>query len=73
MRIAGSRAENLMLTACDAGLGTCCIGFAVPLLNTPEAKAEMAFPEAASAIAPIIVGYPSAVPSAVARNPPQIL
>ena len=28
-------AENLMLAACALGLGTCCIGAAVPALNTP--------------------------------------
>jgi nitroreductase len=66
-------AENLMLAACDAGLGTCCIGFALPLLNTPEAKSEMALPEEGAAVAAIIMGYPEAVPPAVARKAPQIV
>jgi nitroreductase len=66
-------AENLMLTACDAGLGTCCIGFALPFLNTPEAKAEMSFPPSGAVVAAIIVGYPRAAVPAVPRNPPQIL
>jgi nitroreductase len=66
-------AENLMLAACDAGLGTCCIGFAIPLLNTPDAKDQMALPEAGVAVAPIIVGYPRDVPPVVARNAPQIV
>jgi nitroreductase len=65
-------AENLMLTACDLGLGTCCVGFAVPLLNTPEVKAELAIPESAVVIAPIIVGYPRAQTPAPPRAAPRI-
>lgn len=34
-------AENLMLSACALGLGTCCIGSAIPALNSPEAKSEL--------------------------------
>ena len=45
-------AENLMLAATDAGLGTCCIGFAIPLLNTPEVKAEIGFGAAGEVFAP---------------------
>jgi nitroreductase len=66
-------AENLMLAACDAGLGTCCIGFAIPLLNTPEVKREIDFPSGGIAVAPIILGYPAAHPMPVPRREPQIL
>ena len=66
-------AQNLMLAACDAGLGTCPIGFAVPLLNTPEIKAEMGFPPAAIAVAPIVLGHPASTPAAVARFEPRVL
>ena len=34
-------AENLMLAACAAGLGTCPIGLAVEALNTPHWKKEL--------------------------------
>ncbi|HTO73096.1 MAG TPA: nitroreductase family protein, partial [Gemmatimonadales bacterium] len=34
-------AENLMLAATGLGLGTCCIGFAIPVLDTPEVKQEL--------------------------------
>jgi nitroreductase len=34
-------AENLMLAACALGLGTCCIGSAIPALNSPEGKPEL--------------------------------
>jgi nitroreductase len=66
-------AENLMLAACDQGLGTCCIGFAVPLLNTADVKAELQIPAGGAAIAPVIVGYPSASVAPVARAAPKIL
>jgi nitroreductase len=66
-------AENLMLAACDAGLGSCCVGFAVGVLNTPEVKAELQWPPAGAAIAPLILGYPSETPPAVARAEPRIV
>ncbi len=37
-------AQNLMLAACTIGLGTCCIGLALPYLNTAETKAELEIP-----------------------------
>jgi nitroreductase len=66
-------AENLMLAACDAGLGSCPIGFSVPVLNTAEVKAELNLPASAVVVAPIIVGYPSAVAPFVPRNDPRIV
>lgn len=66
-------AENLMLAACDLGLGSCCIGFAVSLLNTPEIKAELAIPAHARVVAPIIVGYPRAPTHAPPHAAPWVL
>lgn len=66
-------AANLMLAACDAGLGTCCIGFALSVLNTPEVKAELGLPGAGVAVAPIIVGHPRAPAPAVVRAEPTIV
>jgi nitroreductase len=66
-------AENLMLAACEAGLGTCCIGFALPLLNTPDAKAELGLPSKGIAVAAIIVGHPAVAPPPVPRAEPQVL
>jgi nitroreductase len=65
-------AQNLMLSACEAGLGTCCIGFAVSVLNFPDVKQELGIPAAGAAIAPIIVGYPSSSVAPVPRKEPQI-
>jgi nitroreductase len=66
-------AENLMLAACSLDLGTCCIGFAIPLLNTPEIKQELRIPADVTAVAPIIVGVPTGPTPPVPRQPPDIL
>ncbi len=66
-------AENLMLAATAQGLGTCCIGFAVPVLNLTETKLELGIPAEGAAVAPIIVGVPSAWPASTSRKAPEIL
>jgi nitroreductase len=66
-------AENLMLAACAIDLGTCCIGFAVPVLNTPDVKRELGIPADATAIAPIIVGVPKGITPPVGRKAPDVL
>ena len=65
-------AENLMLAAHAAGLGSCWIGFAQGYLNTPEGKAVLDLPSAWVSVAPIIIGYPKSAPTPVPRNEPQI-
>jgi nitroreductase len=66
-------AENLMLAACDRGLGTCCIGFAVAALNSPETKHELGIPDGVEAFAPIILGVPHGEPNPVPRKRPLVL
>lgn len=66
-------AENLMLTACAQGLGTCVIGLAVSALNTPEWKTKLNIPSEVTAIAPIIVGIPAGETPVVVRKSPEIL
>jgi nitroreductase len=66
-------AQNLMLAARDVGLGTCPIGLAVPILNTPGVRQELQFPSTGVVIAPIVLGYPSAWPPAVPRAEPRIV
>ncbi len=66
-------AENLMLTACAMGLGSCIIGNALPIFNVPEIKAEFGIPAEYCAIAPIIIGYPSAATLPVSRKDPVAL
>jgi nitroreductase len=66
-------AENLMLAACAMGLGTCCIGFGVPVLNRAEVKAELGIPEDVVAVAPIIVGVPREDAPQTPRKAPEII
>jgi nitroreductase len=66
-------AENLMLAAHAEGLGSCCIGFAIGLLNEPDVKVELGIPEQGAAVAPIIVGVPLGPVWRASRKPPQIL
>jgi len=66
-------AANMMLAATDAGLGTCPIGFAVPVLNVPEVKAEIGLPPTGVAVAPILVGYPTGPAPLVPRAEAKIL
>jgi nitroreductase len=66
-------AENLMLAACAMGLGTCCIGFAIPALRTPDVKQEFGIPPDVTAVAPIIVGRPRGDTPPVGRREPLVL
>jgi nitroreductase len=65
-------AENVMLAAYGLGLGTCCIGFALGALNTPQLKMDLGVPDDAMVVAAIIVGQPAGKPASVPRKPPQI-
>jgi nitroreductase len=66
-------AENLMLAAVADGLGTCCVGSALPGLNAPEIKTELGVPSDLACVAAIIVGVPAMTPPPGARKPPPIL
>ena len=65
-------AENLMLTAYAARLGSCWIGFAQSFLNTPDGKKMLGLPEPWVPIAPIIVGHPKSVPPLIVRKDPTV-
>jgi nitroreductase len=65
-------AENLMLAATAAGLGTCCIGSAVGALNDPAVKAAIGLPLDVRVIAPIIVGHPAAAAPPTPRRDPEV-
>ena len=66
-------AENLMLAACEMGLGTCVIGSAVAGMNSAGLKAELGIPAEMTVHAPIIVGVPAQPAQASPRKPPLIL
>lgn len=61
-------AENLMLAAYAAGLGTCWIGFAQRWLGTADGKDAVGLAAGSVPVAPIIVGHPKAWPPAVPRK-----
>jgi nitroreductase len=65
-------AENLMLAAYGAGLGSCWIGFAQSFLNTPAGKNMLGLPAAWVSVAPIIVGHPKSAPPPVPRKEPEV-
>lgn len=65
-------AENLMLAAYAAQLGTCWIGFAQSFLNTSEGKNLLGLSAEWVPVAPIIVGHPKAAPPPVPRKEPEI-
>ena len=66
-------AENLMLSAHAAGLGSCWIGLAQTFLNSAEGKRILGVPLAWVSVAPIIVGHPKSSTPAVPRKKPEIL
>lgn len=66
-------AENVMLAAASLGLGTCCIGSALPAMNSADMKAELVIPPDVSVIAAIIVGVPAEAPSPSGRKAPVVL
>lgn len=65
-------AENLMLSALVAGLGTCWVGFAQAWLGTPDGRAALELQMACVPVAPIIVGHPKSAPPPVHRKKPEI-
>lgn len=65
-------AGNLMLRACEAGLGSCWIGFAQSWLATSAGKAALDLPPTSLPVAPIIVGRPKSTPPPVPRNAPLV-
>jgi nitroreductase len=62
-----------MLAATALGLGTCCVGAAVEVLNSADMKADLGIPADVHAVAPIIVGVPEGSPPAVPRREPEIV
>jgi len=65
-------ASYIMFSAASRGLGTCWIALGAQIRN-PQLKALLAIPEGCRIVAPIIIGYPKAIPPASERHAPQIL
>jgi nitroreductase len=66
-------AENLMLSACAKGLGTCWIGFSTAFFQASETKKELGVPEDCEIVAPIVLGYAAGPAPAVEKGPPEVL
>jgi nitroreductase len=66
-------AENLMLAAYDAGLGTCPIGFSRPWLRLAETKAQLGVPAEYEPAFPLVVGYPAEHPASPGRRAPKVV
>lgn len=66
-------AQNLMLAASGAGLGSCWIGMAEDWLNTPAGRAAIGLPQDAVVIAPVALGVPAEHPIPVPRRAPLIV
>jgi nitroreductase len=66
-------AENMMLTACALGLGTCVIGSALPALERLELKAQLGIPPDYAPVVPLVVGYPRNETQAPLRQEPLVL
>ena len=65
-------AAYFMLAAADRGLGTCWVNLGSHIRD-PEMKKEIGLPDGQVIVAPIIVGWPAAIPQAPERKPPHIL
>ena len=65
-------AENLMLAAYAAGLGSCWIGFAQRWLQTDDGRKFLGLSTSQLPVAPIIVGYPRETPKPTERHRPHI-
>lgn len=65
-------AQNLMLAAFEAGLGSCWIGFAQAWLNTPAGREQLGLTDEYQIVAPLALGYPKGDLHPVPRKAPQI-
>lgn len=65
-------AQNLLLSAHAAGLGSCWIGSAQSYLQTPAGRVALGLAVDHRAVAPIIVGHPRGTPKPVPRRAADI-
>ena len=65
-------ASYIMFSAVERGLGTCWINLGSQIRD-PQLKALLGIPEGCRIVAPIIIGYPKAIPPATERHAPAIL
>ena len=66
-------AQNFVLAAHSAGLGTCWVGAPLPWLRSPDVAGEIGIPAGYEASAVILVGYAAEAPRGAPRPPPEVL
>lgn len=68
----GLLSENMMLSAWSMGIGSCCLGSVVPVMNSDEAKPyleQLSLPEGYKLLMAIAFGYPEGdIPTAPERD-----
>jgi nitroreductase len=62
----------IMFSAAQRGLGTCWVALG-SYIRDPKIKAEIGIPDNCQIVAPVIIGYPKAIPAPSERNAPNIL
>jgi len=65
-------ASYIMFSAVEHGLGTCWVNLGSNIRD-PQSRALLAIPDGCRIVAPIILGYPKAIPPVSERHAPQIL
>jgi nitroreductase len=65
-------ASYFMLSAAARGLGTCWVDLGARI-HDPKLREEIGLTDDLSIVAPIIIGYPKAIPAIPPRNAPVIL
>ncbi len=66
-------AQNLMLAAHDAGLGTCPIGFARPFFGLPDVKEALGVDMDWEPALSLVLGHPAERPEGPGRQPARML
>jgi nitroreductase len=65
-------AGYMMFSAAQRGLGTCWIGFGVNIRDA-KIKEAMGLTDNLDIVAPLLIGYPKAIPAPLERKEPQII
>jgi nitroreductase len=65
--------QNLMLSACARGLGTCWVGSPMPWLRDPQTQVRLGIPADYTPYAVFTLGYPASTPSGMPRAMPKVV
>ena len=65
-------ASYIMFSAASRGMGTCWVALGANIRD-PQLRAELGLPDNYRIVAPIILGYPKAIPAPSERHAPEII